>query len=275
MTTALLDQDLASLALLAVVQGLTEFLPVSSTGHLVLAQAALGWEEPALALDVALHLGTLVAVLLVYRTEAVGVVRELFAGRPRELLQLVVGSIPAAVVGIGLGDEIEGAFHGPRVAGLGLLVTAVVLLVGEWARRRNRRRAGEPAAALETADTAPLGWGIVLAIGLAQAVAIWPGVSRSGSTIAIGLLCGLRSYSAARFSFLLSIPAIAGASMLHLPRAFGEEVGAGSASLVLAMLLAAAVGWVALRLLLSSLGRGAFAWFAVYCAVLGALALVR
>lgn len=269
----LADPELASVALLAVVQGLTEFLPVSSSGHLVLAQAGLGWSEPALALDVALHLGTLFAVLVVYRADLLGVVRDTLSGRPRELLQLVVGSLPAAAVGIGLGDRIEAAFHGPRTAGLGLLVTALVLTVGELVRRRRGSAAAAPAP--RAGGPAPIPWTWVLLIGAAQALAIWPGVSRSGSTIAVGLVGGLGAHAAARFSFLLSVPAILGASLLLLPEALAGEHGPAAGTLGVGILLAAAVGWGALRFLLSFLGRGAFAWFALYCAVLGVAALLR
>ncbi|MEW6072931.1 MAG: undecaprenyl-diphosphate phosphatase, partial [Planctomycetota bacterium] len=195
---------LGTLALLALLQGLTEFLPVSSSGHLVLAQAALGLREPALAIDVALHGGTLLAVLAVYRADLRSIARDALQGRPRELLLLAVGSLPAAGVGIGLRSFVEEAFASPRLAAAGLLATALILGVGEAGRRR-RARAGTAAAAVP-------GYAAALAIGTAQAVAILPGVSRSGSTIAAGLLLGLAPPAAARFYFLRSIPAVARAA---------------------------------------------------------------
>lgn len=272
--SSLLEPDSIQLALLAILQGLTEFLPVSSSGHLVLAQATLGerFTMDALGVDVALHLGTLVSVAVVYRRALARILADLLSGHLRETLQIVVASIPAATLGLFFLESFEGAFHDPRKAALGLLATAAILLLGEQARRRQIRRGaadgGEP-------EEAPLTWKQAILIGLAQGLAVWPGVSRSGATIAMGLLCGLPAARAARFSFLLSVPAIAGASLLHLPDALaGGAPGAGAARLAAAMLLAALVGYGALRALLSFLGKGAFSWFAIYCAVLGGATLL-
>ncbi|MCZ6596971.1 MAG: undecaprenyl-diphosphate phosphatase [Planctomycetota bacterium] len=251
--------DFAALSLLALIQGLTEFLPISSSGHLVLTREAIGLDRPALVLDVALHLGTLLAVLVVYRRDIAGLVADLRAGRPREILLLVLGTLPAAAVGLGLRDLVAETFHDGRIAALGLLGTGALLVVGEAARRRRAAKGGRE-----------VGWGIALGMGLAQAVAILPGISRSGATIAVGMLCGLEPARAARFSFLLSIPAILGAALVELPGAGGEGLGGGGvASLVWAALFAGFVGWGALRMLLAFLGRGAFGWFAVYCVALG------
>jgi undecaprenyl-diphosphatase len=271
--TLLLEPDFLKLALLAVVQGLTEFLPVSSSGHLVLSQAALGLDEPAIAIDVALHLGTLVAVLAIYRGAVLQVLGGLFSGDRREAAQIIVASIPAAVVGLTLLEGFREAFHDPRMAGFGLLATAAILLFGERARRR--QPAPGPVDSSGAEEQPPLAWKHALLIGLAQGLAVWPGISRSGSTIAVGLWCGLPPARAARFSFLLSIPAIGGAAILHLPDAFETNGtgGMGGLPLLAAMVLAAIVGCFALRLLLSFLGKGAFGWFAIYCAFLGLAAL--
>jgi len=270
------SSDPLGLALLAVVQGLTEFLPVSSSGHLVLAQHVLGFSEPALAVDVALHVGTLLAVLAVYGGDLVallvGALRGV-AGARRGLALLAVGSLPAAVVGIGLADVLEHVFERPRLAAFGLLVTSAWLCVGVLARRR--AAPGEPSARSDAApDWSTLGWGGAVAMGCAQAVAIWPGVSRSGATIATGLALRVPAAEAARFSFLLSVPAIGGAALLSLPDALAADEVAAPGLVALAALLAGVVGWGALRLLLAFLGRGAFAWCAVYTALLGVAALV-
>lgn len=257
--------EFAALTLLALLQGLTEFLPVSSSGHLVLAQAALGMEEAGLALDVSLHLGTLLAVVVVYRKALLKLLQGALRGEWREPLFLVVGSVPAGVVGVFFGDVVEGLFHSARAASIGLFVTAAMLLVGESARRRHRAAGAKPRA---------MTLGIAVAIGCAQALAVVPGISRSGSTIALGLLCGLAPKQAARFSFLLSLPAILGAAVLKLPDAAQAGFGGDPGLVIWAALFAGFVGWGALRMLLAFLGRGAFGWFAVYCVALGVGGLV-
>ena len=267
-----------SLGLLAILQGLTEFLPVSSSGHLVLTQAALGTTGPALRLDVALHLGTLGAVLVGYRRDLAQIARDVLGGRLRELGLLFVGTLPAVFVGLFLRDFVHGLFESVRATAIGLCATSVILLLGERARRRGvaRERAldAPDAPAAPGADVGVLD---ALLIGSAQACAILPGISRSGSTIACGLARGLAPQAAARFSFLLAIPAILGAAVLELPDAFGADAeagGMGPAALAVGALIAGVVGYAALRALLAFLGRGAFAWFAAYCAALGVSVLV-
>lgn len=256
------------LTFLALVQGLTEFLPISSSGHLVLSTVALsalgGSEEDlGLAVDVALHVGTLLAVLVVYRRDVAGLLVDVVRGRWREPGLIVLGTVPVVIVGFTLLDRIEALFHSTTAAGFGLLGTATVLTIGEWSRRT---RAGVPVP--EEARALPVR--AVLVVGLAQAMAILPGVSRSGSTIAAGLFMGLAPQRAARLSFLLSIPAITGAAVLMLPDlGGGEDGGPGGGLLAWAVLFSGLVGWGALRLLLAFLDRGAFLWFAGYCAVVG------
>lgn len=254
--------DFASLTLLALIQGLTEFLPISSSGHLVLAQAALGFEAPALTADVALHVGTLVAVLVVYRRDVLALLSGIPRGELGEPALVVLGTLPAAAVGLVFRSELERAFDQPRWAAGGLFVTALVLLAGEWGRRRSRP------------DEESFRWWHALGIGLAQALAIWPGISRSGTTIAAGMLCGLSPARAARFSFLLAIPAILGAALLQAPALAGQSGADGLGRLLWGAAFAGFVGWGALRVLLAFLGRGAFTWFAAYCVALGTGALV-
>lgn len=254
-------QGASNLFVLALVQGLTEFLPLSSSAHLVFAQALLGFEGHALAVDVCLHVGTLAAVVLVFRRDLARMLRELASGAPREVLLLVLATLPAAIVGFFFRDAIAHVFERPVFAAAGLLVTALLLSLGEWGRRR-------PTEQLERIST-----GTALAIGCVQALAICPGISRSGSTIAVALLLGLRPERAARFSFLLSIPAVLGAVVLNLHDLDTAELAGGAAGLLLATLVAAVVGWVALRWLLAFVSRGAFAWFALYCACLGTIGL--
>ena len=293
--------ELWSLLALAVLQGLTEFLPVSSSGHLVLGKELFGLRESGgVLVEVALHVGTLGAVLAVYGKDLVALLRDALGGRPRYLLLLLLGSVPAGLLGVLAKDFLESLFEEPRVAGAGLLVTAGLLLVSD-ARRRRLERAGAPVnrvgapvsrvdAPVNRADApvnradAPVSRvdapgdrevGVVdaVVIGVAQALAICPGISRAGSTIAAGLLRGLDARTAARFSFLLSLPAVGGAALLearHLDR-----LPEGQAwPLALAVVVSGVVGFLSLRLLLVALAKGAFRWFALYCAVLGVVALV-
>lgn len=254
--------DLASLLWLALIQGISEFLPISSDGHLVLAQSVMGMSEPRLAIDVALHLGTLVAVLIVFRRDLGSVAARALGGEWSEVGLLLLGSIPAAVVGLGLKHVIEPLFSSGRAAALGLLVTAGFLWAGERSRLRLPDGAGRRA----------LGWRDALWIGTFQALAILPGISRSGTTIATALVRGVEGPQAARFSFLLSIPAVAGAVLLEVPDLLAARELC--ANLAWAVLLTAVVGVLALRFLLAFLGRGAFRWCALYCVALGAVALL-
>lgn len=247
--------------LLAILQGLTEFLPVSSSGHLVLAEHLLGLSEGGLGLVVALHVGTLISVLVVYASSVRETVIDLVRGKPAMALKLVLASLPAAVVGIGFEDWIEERFGDARGAAWGLLVTAGVLGVSELLRRRRARK---------RMPERPIGAGTALCIGLSQAVAILPGVSRSGSTISTALALGVAPAEAARFSFLMSLIAVGGAALLQARELGGEDPGSpGVLLLAWGVALSALVGWVALKLLLAFLGRGAFGWFALYCAALG------
>ncbi|HET9769700.1 MAG TPA: undecaprenyl-diphosphate phosphatase, partial [Acidimicrobiia bacterium] len=187
--------------ILGIVQGLTEFLPISSSAHLVLVPSMLGWEEPELGLTVMLHLGTLVALLIYFRNDILGLVLGVLGQGPdpaaarRVTRFLVVGTIPAVVAGLAFGGFFEDAFGRPYESSIELVFTGLILLGTE--------RLGERATRHELDDKRAFG------IGAAQALAILPGLSRSGSTLGAGLLAGLTREEATRVSFLLSIPAIA------------------------------------------------------------------
>ncbi|MEL6428699.1 MAG: undecaprenyl-diphosphate phosphatase [Planctomycetota bacterium] len=251
---------------LAVVQGLTEFLPVSSSGHLALGRAALGLREGGLALDVALHVGTLFAIAVAFRRDVLRLFQDLARGRLSMWVWLVVATVPVGAVGLLFKDTIESAGSGTRGAASGLFVTAAALLVGEGFRKR-RERAPAPDGEPTIVDA--------IAMGCAQAVAIWPGVSRSGSTISAGLARGKSAHEAARLSFLMSLPAISGAAVVELPDALEEGFGGIAPGVVLgAAVVAGLVGFAALKTLLIVLRKGSFPWFAAYCAALGTAALV-
>lgn len=263
----------ASVLLLAVIQGLAEFLPISSSGHLVLARVAMSIEEGGMALDVALHVGTLLAVLWAYRADVGNLLAGLLRGEWRFPLWIVAATVPIGIIGVSFEHQIERAFETATVAGVGLLVTAGVLVAGELTRRRfaARRAAGGDARLVTELRPA---WADALIIGLAQSLAILPGVSRSGMTIAVGMMRGYSPAQAARLSFLMSIPAVTGAAAVSLPDAVSEGFGGLSPALIWsAVALSALVGWGALRTLLLTLARGSFLWFATYCALVGVIVL--
>ncbi len=249
--------------LLAVVQGLTEFLPVSSSGHLVLLQSVFGGHAGDLFLDVVLHCGTLGSVVIVYRRELARLLR-LDAPARRYVLALAIGTLPAVVVGLLLKEFIETAFQSPVFAGVGLLVTGGLLL-----STRSLGAADEVAAPWQPRPLAP---GKALLIGCAQAVAICPGISRSGSTIAASLWLRLPRAEAARFSFLLSIPAIAGALVLHLATD-DLTTRTSVAGLLVSALVALAVGLFAIRLTALAVVKRHFWKFAFYVLPLGVVVL--
>lgn len=261
----------AAIFALAVVQGLTEFLPVSSSGHLALGREIMDVKEGGLALDVALHLGTLVAIIAAFHKDVLKLFTDLVKGQFQMWIWLIVATVPVGVLGILFKDQIEVAAGTVRAAGVGLFVTATALMIGERFRRKREREA-EP---LDYSKDAAPPIALALVMGCAQAVAIWPGVSRSGSTISAGFVKGLSSAEAARLSFLMSLPAISGAAIVELPHALDEGFGSISPWVVLAAAgLAGVVGWAALKTLLLVLKKGSFPYFAGYCAILGTAALL-
>ena len=256
---------------LAVVQGLTEFLPVSSSGHLAIGRSVMEVQEGGLALDVALHVGTLFAIIIAFRKDVLRLFTDLAAGRFTMWIWLIVATLPVGVIGILFKDHIEAASGTVQAAGIGLFGTASVLLVAERFRKRSEKTGVSGDAS--TADNPKLLDAVVM--GFAQAVAIWPGVSRSGSTISAGLIRGIGAEEAARLSFLMSLPAISGAAVVELPGALEEGFGGISPWIVLAAAaVAGLVGFAALKTLLLVLRKGSFPYFAGYCALLGTAALL-
>jgi undecaprenyl-diphosphatase len=246
--------------LLGLIQGLTEFLPVSSSGHLVIFQDLFGFHENSLLFDVFLHVGTLVPVVIVFRNE----IRTLLTTRRTWPALLVAGTVPIALVGLLLHKQIETTFETVRWVGPLLLVNAGVLL------------AGGPLAGLHQRKRAP-GWRHALAVGVAQAAAIMPGISRSGTTISTGMATGLDREDAARFSFLLAIPAIVLALVykLSILPARGAAVGPAMwGAIAVGTLVSMLVGYAALRVLLAVVRRRRLGRFGWYCLAVGAASLV-
>jgi undecaprenyl-diphosphatase len=243
---------------LGIVQGLSEFLPISSSGHLLLTRYLLGWDEPGVAFDVALHIGTLVAVIWYFRREwldlvtAVGrVIRQRGPRTPveRRALFIAVATIPAGIAGYFLADVDDTALRDPTVTAVTLIVFGLLLwLVDRYAAR--------------TRTLESMGWVDAIAIGIAQTLALVPGVSRSGATMTAGRGLGFDRPAAAVFSFLLSMPIIAAAALRKAPEALAA---AGNGGPLLVGIIAAAIsGWLAIAVLLRLVTTRGYGPFAVY-----------
>ncbi len=255
--------------LLGILQGLTEFLPVSSSGHLALFGAWFGLSEPDLAFDVLVHLATLAAVLAYFHRDWLGL-GALLLGKtqddlPKQLpLYLLASMFPAVAVGLFLKDPVAWLHGKPGWVGVFLMLTGLTLLAGFRLRG-------------ETRPLNRIGWPTVIAMSLVQAVAILPGISRAGATIMVGLFLGLEREAAARFSFLMVVPVIGGAGLLVLVDLLGRgaevsaslwlSYGAGFTAAVLS-------GFFALVFLMRLLRGKRFFWFGFYCLALGSLALL-
>jgi undecaprenyl-diphosphatase len=249
-----------SAALWGLVQGLTEFLPISSSGHLVLIPALLGIDEPDLATSAVLHLGTLAAVMWFYRTDIAGLVTKPLSDHSKRVwLLLLIGTIPAAVVGITLDGPIEIIFTEPGYVAVALIVTGLILALSlAFPPGERTLEEGRP--------------GDAVVVGLGQALALIPGISRSGMTITAGLVQGFSRIEAARYAFLLGVPAIAGAGVIEgadLVRSGGFET-----SLLLGLGVAAVTGYFAIAGLVRLLAHHGLAPFVVYCIGFGAVALL-
>lgn len=252
---------------LGVLQGLAEFLPISSSAHLTLAPWLFHWRDPGLAFDVALHFGTLIAVVWYFRHQwitLIGAVASIIAHRrveteqERRAVYLIIATIPGAIAGLALEKYAESTFRDPKLVATVLIIMGVVLW---WIDKRSAR--DRPLESITWVDA--------LLIGLAQMFAIIPGVSRSGSTITAGRALRLTREGAAIFSFLMSMPIIAAASLLKLPHVLKTE--GIDAQLVVGVLASAVSGWLAISVLLRFVVRRSYGIFAVYRVVVGLIVL--
>jgi undecaprenyl-diphosphatase len=253
--------------LLGILQGATEFLPVSSSGHLVLAQHLLGdFEQPGVLFDVLLHLGTMVAVALYFWRDLAGLISSLWrrdetAAQQRFMVGLLIaGSVPTAVIGLLFKDFFIGLFERPVFVCVMLLVTGSLLWLAE--RLRNQ---GQSRKEMTFVDA--------IIVGTVQGCAITPGISRSGSTIAALLMRGVDGETAARFSFLLALPAVLGAALLSL-KDFDAAAGGSDAPYLAGTLAALLTGLLCIHLLMGVIRRRRLHWFALYCWFAGGLGLV-
>jgi undecaprenyl-diphosphatase len=244
---------------LGVVEGLTEFLPVSSTGHLILVGHWLGYHGPAASIfEVVIQVGAILAVVVEYRDRLIPLVRHPLVPRSRALWShIVIGFLPSAILGFFLHDVIKAQLFGPRPVALALLVGAVAIIAVERWRRAPR-----------THDLDALDWRQALAVGVAQCAALFPGFSRAAATILGGLLAGLDRPTAARYSFLLAIPTIAGAAVLDLAKGLDTLRGADWGWIGLGMLVSFLSAWAAVRWFLRYVSHHSLHVFAAYRIVL-------
>lgn len=255
-------REFINVVALAVVQGVTEFLPVSSSGHLVIAQELLDLKLPGIRLEVMLHLGTMLSIVIYYRNTLWALVRGVFCGERESWLtvgQVALSAVPAVFFYVLFHDKIDAFYEDPRAVGGFLVFTGVVLCSLRW------MKCGANGV------TAPR----ALLVGMAQALAVLPGVSRSGMTISAARMAGVEPRKAAEFSFIMSLPLLAGAAALDAVRG-GAETSPVLAwwLLLVGAAVAAAVGYLALALLVRVLRGGNFWVFGIYCAVAGALVML-
>lgn len=261
--------------ILGIIQGLTEFLPISSTAHLRIIPALLGWGDPGAAFTAVIQFGTLVAVLLYFYKEIISITSatvkgvlsgKLLHNRDSQLgWMIAAGTIPIVFFGLLLKHEIETSFRSLYIISASLIILALVLFYAEWLTKR-RAAKGIPLKALND-----IGWKEAILVGIAQAVALVPGSSRSGTTITGGLLVGLNRETAARFSFLLSLPSVFAAGVLELVKErellLSSEIGA--VNLIVATVVSGIVGYASIAFLLNYLKKHSTYLFIVYRIIIG------
>lgn len=255
--------------ILGAVQGLTEFLPVSSSGHLVIGSELLNFQEQGVVFDVCLHLGTLVSVFIVFRSEILAMIKapfQYFSGNTDDDVRqfffwdiyVILATLPAVFVGLFFKSYVDLFFGSTLIAYCMLVVTGTIMILAQYVPERNQ----------------PLNWWRGILVGCAQALAIMPGLSRSGSTIFAGMLLGVPRETIARFSFIMSIPAIIGAAVLQMGDFFQNPPTLDTAlNLLVGMTMSAIAGYFAIRLLLDIIRRNRLQWFGYYCLVLAGVGL--
>ncbi|WP_455364555.1 undecaprenyl-diphosphate phosphatase [[Eubacterium] cellulosolvens] len=250
-------ENLFQAIILGLLQGFTEWLPISSSGHLVVVQELMDMTIPV-AFDASLHAGTLLAVVIFFRRDIKEIVRSLLAFNAKDqnvtlLFFILIGSIPTAVTGYLIKDFLRTLFSNTKAVGVCFLISGIFLLLSTQGNRKKS-----------------LNWVVALGIGVAQAIAIDQGMSRSGSTISTGLLCGTRRSEVFRYSFLLSIPAILGANMMECRSLLLSGLQYYS---LIGLVISAVSGYIAIRIVHRALLSERFSLFSVYCFVIGVITL--
>ena len=246
--------------LLGIIQGLTEFLPISSSGHLVIGQKILGISIAGNVFEVVVHLGTLVSVLIVFWTDIWQLIKSIKSITTQKyILALAIATLPAAITGILFKDIILEAFENIKVVAITLMITGIILLTTKFIKTKLK--------------DVSISRGLL--IGVAQALAIVPGISRSGITISLGMHLGIAPEKAAKYSFLLAIPAIAGAGLLTgLDLTESSESALPLSILIVGFFSSLFVGWISLKWLLVLIRSGKFHWFGVYCILVGLISWI-
>ncbi len=250
--------------ILGIVQGITEFLPVSSSGHLQLAKELLGVEiDNNITFDITLHAATVLSTIVVMWREILRLIQGLFSksfnDEQRYILKILLSMIPAGIIGVCFADQLETLFSSLLVVGLMLLLTALLLTFAYYAKPRAK---GE------------ISYRDAFLIGCAQAAATMPGLSRSGSTIATGLILGNNKESVANFSFLMVIPVIIGKMLLDMMSGELTQLSVGTLPLVAGFFAAFIVGALACKFMIDMVKRGKLIWFAIYCAIVGMVSII-
>lgn len=266
--------------ILGLIQGLTEFLPVSSSGHLLFAREILGVDLPSdddfLSFEVIVHAATVLATIVVFRKQIWDLIKGLFAFKYNDqtdyVLKIAVSMIPVFVVGMFFKDAVTSLFHGLSVVGIALLVTSCLLFMSDLLsagaeQRIASRPQGEPQNGISYLQA--------FIVGLAQAVAVIPGLSRSGTTISTGLLCGVKRDVMAQFSFLMVLAPILGEALLDVMKGgFSDSAaGIGTLPLVLGFLTAFLSGLFACRVMIALVRKASLRWFAIYCALMSVVVM--
>jgi undecaprenyl-diphosphatase len=262
--------------ILGILQGLTEFLPVSSSGHLILVEELLHIShDHGIAFEVFLHFGTLLSVVLMFWKEIKSIVFSFIGGllKPSSIKHLfknddyfrlavfiIIGCIPAGLVGVLFEHQIEILFNDPKFVSVMLLITGLILFLTKFANPKDDSKVGLPST---------------IVIGIAQAIAIIPGISRSGMTISSALFSGVSRQNSAKFSFLLALPVIFGATILKTQELFRSPITSTQLiPLVVGTIIAAVFGYIAIRLVLGLLQKRRFSWFAYYCFLVGIVGIL-
>lgn len=264
--------------LLGIVQGLTEFLPVSSSGHLAIGKALFGIETADLSFEVIVHAATVLATIVVFWKDILALLQGLFKfkfnAETRYICLILLSMIPVFIVGMFFKDKVESIFgSGLLVVGLALLVTAFLLFLSETLEVRRAVQAGNDGGQAGKGGQ-KMTWKSALWMGLAQAVAVIPGLSRSGSTIATGLICGVKKEEVTRFSFLMVLIPILGEAFLDVVGGDFVQSSVGVLPLILGFLAAFVSGLFACRVMIAMVKKARLRWFALYCAIVGLICIV-